>query len=882
MDEKETSGLDENPETGLDNSLPNNLQNNSQNDTFINRNKGILDLSSDILTPGMKQYQEAKKLHPDCLVMLRMGDFYEMFYQDAVTASRELEITLTSRGKGEKRAPLAGIPFHALDTYLGRLVKKGYKVAIVEQLEDPKKAKGLVKRGLVRIITPGTVIESSILDEKENNYLLSLTAFGEEYAIAFCDLSTGEFFTTYLENLNQLFSEIVRLNPSECLMPESLKVNHELVQRLQSFGCFLNYKEDFYFHPEKSKELLLGHFRLQSLEPFGLEEKDSQENRENARIKRLNISVCGALLRYLLETQKNSLSHLKKISLLSSREKMLLDTCTLKNLEIVRNIRDNSSRGTLLSVLDQTITAMGSRLIRKWIKEPLLNRKEIEERLNGLESLNQKVILREEIISLLKGVYDLERLIGRVNYGNANPRDLLALKCSLQQIPLLKEKLERVISVSSNPNNLLAWIQAISDLQETAILIESAIREDAPPTIREGGVIKPDFNIALSELYNLKNNSQVYLQEIEERERKKTGITTLRVGYTQVFGYFIEVTRKNLSLVPNGYIRKQTTANSERYITEELKEIEERILGAQEKIQETESSLFQELVGKIAERTKEIQEASFRLAVLDVLCSLAKIALENNYVKPEFVEEKVIQIRNGRHPVIEKIEDEFIANDLFLYPGEMMIITGPNMSGKSSLMRQTALIVMMAQMGSFVPADQAVLGMVDRIFTRVGAYDDLSSGQSTFMVEMSETASILNNATENSLIIMDEIGRGTSTFDGVSIAWGVAEHIHNRIKAKTLFSTHYHVMNKLSERFGKIKNYNLAVKEIGQEIVFLYKLVEGGTDQSYGIHVAKLAGMPIEVVERAKEIQEILQKDDEMMRRIKAKKLEEQKRLDGF
>lgn len=841
-------------------------------DTFINRNKGILDLSSEILTPGMKQYQDAKKLHPDCLVMLRMGDFYEMFYQDAVTASRELEITLTSRGKGEKRAPLAGIPFHALDNYLGKLVKKGHKVAIVEQLEDPKKAKGLVKRGLVRIITPGTIIESSILNEKENNYLISLTALGEEFALAFCDLSTGEFFTTYLENLNQLFSEIMRLNPSECLMPESLKVNHELVERLQSFGCFLNFKEDSYFHPEKSRDLLLNHFKLQSLESFGLEEKEN----------RLNVSVCGGLLKYLLETQKNNLTHLKKISLLSSREKMLLDTCTLKNLEITRNLRDNTSRGTLLSILDQTITAMGSRLIRKWIKEPLLNRKEIEGRLNALEALNQKVILREEIISLFKGVYDLERLIGRVNYGNANPRDLLALKCSLQQVPLIKEKLEKINLITSNPNNLLSWIQAISDLQETAILIESAIREDAPPIIRDGGVIKPNFDLALSELYNLKNNSQIYLQEIEERERKKTGITTLRVGYTTVFGYFIEVTKKNLSLVPNGYIRKQTTANSERYITEELKEIEERILGAQEKIQETETSLFQELIGKVAEKTKEIQEASFKLAVLDVLCSLAKVALENNYIKPELVEEKVIQIRNGRHPVIEKMENDFVANDLFLYPGETVIITGPNMSGKSTLMRQTALVVMMAQMGSFVPADQAVLGIVDRIFTRVGAYDDLSSGQSTFMVEMSETASILNNATADSLIIMDEIGRGTSTFDGVSIAWGVAEHIYNKIKAKTLFSTHYHVMNKLSEQFSKIRNCNIAVKEVGNEIIFLHKLIEGGTDQSYGIHVAKLAGMPIEVVERAKEIQEILQKDDEMMRKIKVKKLEEQKRLDGF
>ncbi len=832
--------------------------------------KSILDIPVEHLTPGMKQYLEAKRAHPDCLIMLRMGDFYEMFYQDAVTAARELEITLTARGKDEKKAPLAGIPYHALETYLGRLIKKGYKVAIIEQLEDPKQAKGLVKRGLVRIVTPGTIIESSFLNEKENNYIMSLTTYAtaqkEQFAAAFCDLSTGEFFVISVFSLPQLLSLIMRLTPSECVIPESLKVNAELVDKIKSYGCLLTAVDDYCFKAEKAKETICQHFNTASLHQFGLEEE-----------KQL-VSAAGALLQYLHDTQKNSLSHLQQLSIRSNETVMLLDSSTIRNLELLKNIGDGSSRGALVSVLDKTVTASGARLLKKWIKEPLLVKDAIVQRLDALEALYKNIIAREEIISLLQETYDLERLISRVNYGNASPRDLLALAKSIQQIPLLKEK----INPLSGTGIMLQQIASMPDSKEIAILINRSIKEDAPLTIREGGMIKPQYHQELDLLRDIKNNSKKYLQQLEEREKVKTGISTLKISYTNVFGYFIEVTKKNIHLVPENYIRKQTTANSERYITEELKIEEEKILGAEEKINQLEYDLFQEIIKKVTLHTAAVQDAAQKLAVLDVLCSLAKIAAENNYVRPSFVNQNILHIKNGRHPVVEQLEKSFIANDVILQEGEMMILTGPNMAGKSTIMRQTALIVLLAQMGSFVPAEEVALRIMDRIFTRVGAYDDLSSGQSTFMVEMHETASILHNATENSLIILDEIGRGTSTFDGVSIAWSVAEHIYHHTKAKTLFATHYHVMNKLAEKFSRIKNYNIAVKERHGEVIFLHKLIEGATDQSYGIHVAKLAGLPLTVIERAKEIQAILEKDDEMMRKIKAKKIEEQKSLEFF
>jgi DNA mismatch repair protein MutS len=830
----------------------------------INKEQSVLDIPDHNLTPGMKQYRDAKKANPDCLIMLRMGDFYEMFYEDAVTAARELEITLTARGKNEKKAPLAGIPFHALEPYLGRLVKKGFKVAIVEQLEDPKKAKGLVKRGLVRIVTPGTVIESSMLNEKENNYIMCITALNDDFSIACCDLSTGEFFTRNISTNQSLINEVMRINPSECIIPLSLNVNTTLVSSIKATGTFLHSQDDFYFKEDKAKETLLTHFNVRSLDAFGIEGQ------------RMNISVSGALLNYLVSTQKNSLSHIKNISLMSGHNKMILDSSTLRNLELLSNIRDSSTRGTLISVLDKTVTPMGSRLMKKWIKEPLLRKEVIEKRLNAVLVLNKNVILREEMIDLLDDVYDLERLISRVNYGNANPRDLLALRNSLQKIPEIKLKLGAL------DVELLNEINKIPLLRSVAAIINSSIKEEPPITIRDGGIIKDGYSQELDDLREIKNNSKNYLAQLEQKEKLNTGIPNLKLGYTRVFGYFIEVTKRNIHLVPSNYVRKQTTTNSERYITEELKVEEEKILGADEKINLLEYNLFQELLRKVSEKTSDVQEAANRLAALDVLCSFGKSAMEQNYVMPEISEESVLHIKSGRHPVVEQIEEKFISNDIVLNDGEMMIITGPNMSGKSTIMRQTALIVLMAQIGSFVPAEVAILGIVDRIFTRVGAHDDLTSGQSTFMVEMNEAASILNNATVRSLIILDEIGRGTSTFDGVSIAWSVAEHIHNNIKAKTLFATHYHVMNKLAEKCSRIKNYNVAVREVKDDIILLHKLVEGGTDQSHGIHVAKLAGIPSSVIERAKEIQTILERDDAMVRRIKAKKLDEQKGLEEF
>ncbi len=824
----------------------------------------VLDIDPENLTPGMKQYHEAKKANPDCLVMLRMGDFYEMFYEDAITASRELEITLTSRGKGEKQAPLAGIPFHALEPYLGKLIKKGFKVAIIEQLEDPKKAKGLVKRGLVRIVTPGTVIESSILEEKENNYIVSLTASGEQYALACCDISTGEFFVTIHHHASAVIHDFIRLRPRECLVPASLFVNREIIERIKAQGCYVDSLDDYLFSKSKAEKALLQHFNLSSLHSFGLE-KDS-----------LAISVAGSLLQYLIDTQKNSLSHLKTISLRSNQQTMLLDGSTFRNLEIMQNIRDGSARGTVFSVLDLTTTAMGSRLLKRWLREPLLTISLIEKRLSAVESLTREMIVREEIRDLLKSIADIERLIGRINYGIASPRDLLSLRNSLQLLPRLEK------GVSTLSGELLREISLMPTVDGLRDLLLRALRDDAPNTTREGGMIKGEFNPELAELTSLRMNSQVYLQQIEEKERASTGISTLKIGYTNVFGYFIEVTRKNSALVPAHYIRKQTTVNSERFITEELKVIEEKILHAEERMVELEYSLFQTICQELTQKTVEFQEIAAKIATLDVLCSLAKVAVDYSYVRPVFVQENVLQLRNSRHPVVERMEKRFIGNDIVLNDGQMMILTGPNMAGKSTIMRQAALVVLLAQMGSFVPADEAVLGIVDRVFTRVGAADDISSGQSTFMVEMTEMAAILNSATARSLIILDEIGRGTSTFDGVSIAWSVAEYIHNTIKAKTIFATHYHVMNKLAEKFSRMKNYNLAVREKNGEVLFLRKLVEGGTDESYGIHVAHIAGLPTGVVSRAREIQQVLERDDDMMRKMKAKKLEEQMSLEWY
>jgi len=839
--------------------------------------QSILDVPDEHLTPGMKQYKEIKQSHPDCLVMLRMGDFYEMFYQDAVTASKALEITLTARGQGEKRAPLAGIPFHALDNYLGRLVKQGLKVAIVEQLEDPKLAKGLVKRGLARIVSPGTVIESSLLNEKENNYVMALTtsltssspssstSAGDIFSTAFCDISTGEFFAIQLEGEHALLTELARCNPAECIIPDSLRVNAELIFTIKNKGCFVNPVGDHFFKISSAKEALLQHFKgnLEFHMPDG------------------HLVASGALMRYLQETQKNDLQHIKKI-VVKNRDVMSLDPATLRNLEVLKNIHDGSQKGSLISVLDRTATPLGARLLRRWMKEPLVDKDKINQRLDALGTFNKQVILREELISLLQNVGDVERLIGRINYGTATPRDLIALQQSLQQIPSITAQIIDINRLAGDNAGLLREIIEWKDLQDIARLIGQAIISDPPLSIREGGMIATGYHPELDQLRDIKRNSRKFLQELEQKEKEKTGIPTLKLGFTRVFGYFIEVTRKNVPSVPPHYIRKQTTANSERYITEELKVEEEKILGAEEKINNQEYLLFQDIIRQITNRTADVQDTAQRIAALDVLTSLAKVSMENNYARPMFVDNGGMHIKNGRHPVIETIEQQFIANDVILNHGEMMIISGSNMSGKSTVMRQTALIVLMAQMGCFVPVEEAVLGIVDRIFTRVGASDNLSSGQSTFMVEMQETASILHHATEKSLIILDEIGRGTSTFDGVSIAWSVAEHISKAIRAKTLFATHYHVLHKLAENLPNVHNYSMAVKEVHQDIVMLHKLVKGSTDQSHGIHVAKLAGIPDNVILRAKEIQAALEKEDAMVRKIKASRADEQRSLAGF
>ena len=846
--------------------------------------QSILDVPDEHLTPGMKQYKEIKESHPDCLVMLRMGDFYEMFYQDAVTASKALEITLTARGQGEKRAPLAGIPFHALDTYLGRLVKQGLKVAIVEQLEDPKLAKGLVKRGLARIVSPGTVIESSLLNEKENNYVMaltsSLTSVGDIFSTAFCDISTGEFFAMQLEGEHSLLTELARCNPAECIIPDSLRVNGELISIIKNKGCFVNPVDDHFFKISTAKEALLQHFKGNQFKGNESQGNNFKGNME-FHMSDSHLIASGALMRYLQETQKNDLQHIRKI-VLKSRDVMALDSATLRNLELLKNIHDGSARGSLISVLDRTATPLGARLLRRGMKEPLVDKDKINQRLDALESFNKQVILREEVISLLQNVGDLERLIGRINYGTATPRDLIALQQSLQQIPSITAHIIEINRLAGDNVGLLRKIIEWKDLQDVARLIGQAIISDPPLSIREGGIIATGYHQELDQLRDIKKNSRKFLQELEQKEKEKTGIPTLKLGFTRVFGYFIEVTKKNIPSVPAHYIRKQTTANSERYITEELKVEEEKILGAEEKINNLEYLLFQDIIRQIAQRTADVQDTAQRIATLDVLTSLAKVSMENNYTKPAFVDEDMLHIKNGRHPVIETIEQQFIANDVILNPGEMMIISGSNMSGKSTVMRQTALIVLMAQMGCFVPAEEAVLGIVDRIFTRVGASDNLSSGQSTFMVEMQETASILHHATDKSLIILDEIGRGTSTFDGVSIAWSVAEHISKAIQAKTLFATHYHVLHKLAENLPKVHNYSMAVKEVHQDIVMLHKLVQGSTDQSHGIHVAKLAGIPENVIFRAKEIQAALEKEDAMVRKIKASRAEEQRSLAGF
>ncbi|HIH14834.1 MAG: DNA mismatch repair protein MutS [archaeon GW2011_AR17] len=792
------------------------------------------------LTPAMKQYVELKKEYPDCVIMFRMGDFYEMFYEDAVLASKELEITLTSRGKYEKKAPLAGIPYHALEPYLIKFVKRGYKIAICEQLEDPKKAKGLVKRGIVRIVTPGTLLEQQ---SQHNSFIMSLYVYGDTLYSAFCDVSTGEFFVS--EGVD--FAVV-----DECVIPSSLFVNKELIAQLQSKGLYLSQVEDRFFSQDHSYKTLLDHFHILSLESFGMRKDD------------MRVRAAGALLSYLLDTQMHSLSHIKKISLREKHTQMFLDPVTIRNLELFSNVRDSSPKGSLISVLDQTQTAMGSRLLRKWLLEPLLELEKIHLRQTRTEYLVQHLMQRVELKNILKHIGDIERIIAKINLDRANARDLVALKQSLilvQQIRL----------------ESFGDLVAFQGFQEVIDFLDKALRDDAPAGLKDGGLIRLEFDETLQELHSIRKNSKQFLSALEVKERERTGIKNLKIGYNRVFGYYFEVSAGNLAHIPGDFIRKQTLANYERFVTEDLKREEEKILTAQEKIGELEYELFLRVVEEVKKYTEPIQAVSQKVAEIDVLCSFAQVSVENNYVKPLLDTSSVLEIQDGRHPVVE-LSCAYIPNDTLLKDFEIMIITGPNFAGKSCYMKQVALLVIMAQMGCFIPAKSARIGLVDRVFTRIGAYDDLVSGQSTFMVEMNETANILNNATSQSLIILDEIGRGTSTYDGVSIAWAVVEYLYNRVKAKTLFATHYHVLNKLTNSFERIKNYNIAVKEEKDEIIFLRKLLEGGTDKSFGVYVAKLAGLPEEVVVRAREVQSELE-DTDKLDRIQAKKLEEQKRL---
>ena len=805
------------------------------------------------LTPMMKKYLETKEEYKDCILFYRLGDFYEMFFDDAITASRELEITLTGKSCGlEERAPMCGIPFHAVEGYLNRLVAKGYKVAICEQVEDPKTAKGLVKREVVRIVTPGTNLDSGALDESKNNYIMCIVYTENRYGVSTADVSTGDYYVTEVDSERKLLDEISKYSPAEIICNESFNVcGIDLDDLKNRLGIVIYNLESWYFGDELAKTTLLEHFHTATLQSLGLEEYDC------------GVIAAGALLKYLYETQKTSLAHMSHIQPYSTNKFMIIDSSTRRNLELCETLREKQKRGSLLWVLDKTRTAMGARMLRSFIEQPLIDREEIEERLDALEELNAHMITREELREYLNPIYDLERLIGRVVYQTANPRDLISFKTSLGMLPHIKNLLQEF-----SCRELKKLEQELDPLEDLYELIEQAIAEDPPISIRDGDMIKNGYDEEVDRLRSAKTDGKQWLAKLEEEEREKTGIKNLRVKYNKVFGYYLEVTNSYLDLVPEYYTRKQTLTNAERFITPELKELEDTILGAEEKLTALEYDLFCKVRKQIADKVVRIQHTAKAVACVDVLASMAYVADQNGFCRPSINEKGVIDIKNGRHPVVERMinNDMFISNDTYLdnKSNRIAIITGPNMAGKSTYMRQSALIVLMAQIGSFVPADSANIGIVDRIFTRVGASDDLASGQSTFMVEMTEVANILRNATSSSLLILDEIGRGTSTIDGLSIAWAVVEHISNPklLGAKTLFATHYHEMTELEGKLDNVNNYCIAVKEKGDDIVFLRKIVPGGADRSYGIQVAKLAGVPDSVITRAKEICEELEETE--------------------
>ncbi len=804
------------------------------------------------LSPMMAQYQETKKQYHDCILFYRLGDFYEMFFEDAKIASRELELTLTGKECGlEERAPMCGVPYHAVDSYLSRLVQKGYKVAIAEQMEDPKQAKGLVKREVIRVVTPGTITSAQALDEARNNYLMGIVYLEDRMGVAVADISTGDFLVTEVESERQLFDEIYKFSPSEMICNDAFSVSGIDLEEVKNRCHFtLSSLDPRYFQDDGCRKVLREHFKVASLEGMGLADYDC------------GVVAAGAVLQYLYETQKSTLDHMTTIVPYSTGNYMVLDASTRRNLELLETMREKQKRGSLLWVLDRTRTAMGARMLRSWIEQPLIDREGIQKRQQAIEELNLNYIGREELGEYLNPIYDLERLIGRISYKTANPRDLLAFCNSIAMIPPIKDLLGEFTC-----EELKGLREKLDPLEELRDLIRQAIVDEPPIAVREGGIIRDGYHEEADRLRHAKTEGKSWLAQLEAREREKTGIKNLKIKFNKVFGYYFEVTNSFKSLVPDYFIRKQTLTNAERYMTDELKNLEDIILGAEDKLVSLEYELFCGVRDQVAAEVVRIQRTARAVAAIDVYVSLSTVATRNNFVKPAMNEKGVIQIKGGRHPVVEKMMGNglFVANDTYLDNGKnrVSIITGPNMAGKSTYMRQTALIVLMAQIGCFVPADQANIGICDRIFTRVGASDDLASGQSTFMVEMTEVANILRCATRSSLLILDEIGRGTSTFDGLSIAWAV-EHISNTrlLGAKTLFATHYHELTELEGIIGGVNNYCIAVKEKGDDIVFLRKIVKGGADKSYGIQVARLAGVPDTVIQRAKELVEELVDSD--------------------
>lgn len=819
-------------------------------------------------TPLMQQYLEVKKNYQDCILFYRLGDFYEMFFDDAKTASSVLEITLTGKNCGmEERAPMCGIPYHAVDGYLTKLVENGYKVAICEQVEDPKTTKGLVKRDVTRIVTPGTNIITQALDETKNNYIMNIVYVDSLYGISTADISTGDFYVTEVDSTRKLMDEINRFIPSEIICNDSFNISGFDFDELKiRFNINPYALEPHFFDDYKCTSILKEHFMVSNLDGLGLKDYP------------IGTISAGALLKYLYDTQKNTLAQLNKITPYITSDYMMLDSSSRRNLELSQTLLTKTKRGSLLWVLDKTKTAMGARLLRNYVEQPLINTDIINSRLDAIEQLNSSMINREELREYLSPIYDLERIMTKISYNSANPRDLIALKSSLEMLGPIK-----TILSDFNSDLLNELYSSIDTLEDLYKLIDEAICDDPPLALKDGGIIKDGYNDEVDKLKNAKSEGKNWLAQVEADEKEATGIKNLKIKYNKVFGYYLEVTNSFKNLVPDTWIRKQTTTNSERYITPKLKELEDIILGSQDRLYTLEYNLFSEIRDHLASEIKRIQTTARAIATLDTLCSLAYVAEHNNYVRPIVNDEGIINIKNGRHPVVEKMIDNnmFIENDTYLdnNNSRVSIITGPNMAGKSTYMRQSALIVLMAQIGSFVPAKSATIGIVDRIFTRVGASDDLASGQSTFMVEMSEVANILRNATSKSLLILDEIGRGTSTFDGLSIAWAVTEYISNKktIGAKTLFATHYHELTELEGKIDGVNNYCIAVKENGEDIIFLRKIVKGGADKSYGIQVAKLAGVPRAVLDRAYEIVDELSDNDiaEKVKNISEKSTQE-------